>query len=178
MKNLISIRPLSGNACSGFSRVFEANNIFVPEGQLLQYVADGRSGIRSTVIAEVQTHAMAPAGLASVRFGSREGELGGSGRPAELTDLIVLPQYRRNGIASKLLDVIERDISEKVTWLVLRAEKFHSPEAGQAVVSGRGYLPVALKGSAFHGDSIAGVPVSPGSYWAKRLNSRTSMPGT
>lgn len=170
MRSLISVRSLAANACRGLSKAFEASGICLPEHQLLQYVADGRIGGRRSVIAEVQVHVMAPAGMASVRFGFAEEGAGHEDALAELTDLIVLPRYRRNGVATKLLDVIEREISEKATWLVVRGECFHNREAGLPMLAERGYTPAALRGAGFEIGGKFAASVSSGllPFWVKR----------
>ena len=148
MRKLIVVRPLPPDACAQLSRGFEAHGISLTEGQLLQFAAEGRTGRRITLIAEIQSHLMTLAGLVSARFAAGVDQSAPDGGVAELTDLIVLPHCRRNGVAARMLDSIEKAAGRKAVWLVVAVERLPHQQAGRALFAGRGYAPAAWGGTA------------------------------
>lgn len=169
MRKLISVRQLAGINCARLSRELERHGIVLPEVRLQQFMADGQIGKRNTIIAEVQAHLVALAGMASVRFGVLEGEPGGIGSVAELTFLMVLPRYRRNGVATKLLDVIEKDAGQKGVWLVVRVDPCENPDVAKAVFAGRGYSPVVPAGFEADKGKVLKALSRRGLYWGKAV---------
>ncbi len=80
------------------------------------------------------------AGYVFLFYRCKWGGMGGKGVPG-IVDLFVLPAYRQNGIATKLMDVAEEMAAEHHTQVYLDVCLDSRYGAAQRLYMGRGYLP-------------------------------------
>ena len=107
------IRLLQKSDCPIITAAFTAIGWDKPQSQYERYVAQQTSGDRKVYVAEVDGEF---AGYGCVVWVSGYEHFRDAGIP-EIVDLNVLPQFRRNGIASMIMDTAEAAIAERAAKL-------------------------------------------------------------
>lgn len=137
-----------------------------------RYLAEHIAQTRYAVVAEVDGDV---AGYVTLAWKSAYGSFAEQGIP-EVSDLNVLPHHRRRGIATDLLDHIERIAGQRSPLIGLGVGLYADYGQAQRIYVRRGYLPDG------HGVMYANQPVRPGEtvildddatlMFVKRLNVR------
>ena len=106
-------------------------------GQYRRYVSEQESGRRNVLLA---FHDGKFAGYLTVDWQSLYPPFRRDQTP-EVTDFNVLPQFRRRGIGSRLMDEAERRIYERSTVAGIRVGLYSDYGAAQRLYVLRGYVP-------------------------------------
>lgn len=110
------------------------------EWQFLDYVAEREAGIREAWVA---TWDGALAGLVTLHWNPLYAGVAGKGIP-EVQDLMVLPAYRRRGVATRLLDRAEHRASTRSAQIAIGVGLHPGYNAAQRLYVLRGYVPDGL----------------------------------
>ena len=151
MKRLLLVRSLTAPDCARLAREFGYLGLPLSEHELLGMVGEGKLARRMSLVAEVQTHILALVGLISVTLPDQRQIPDCASRLAQLTHLLVPARYRRQGVASRLLDELEKQAVGHVGWLVARPDREVLAEACRELLNKRGYALRAL------GDADSGM---------------------
>ena len=108
-----------------------------PEAQYRKYLAEQNSGVRSCSVATVHEQF---AGYVTVSWRSSYPGFIEQNIP-EIQDLNVLPQFRRQGIASRLLDHAESQVVRKSAVVGIGVGLHPGYNAAQRLYVLRGYIP-------------------------------------
>jgi len=110
------------------------------EWQFLDYVAEREVGIRDAWVAQWDG---ALAGLVTLHYSPLYVGISGKGIP-EVQDLMVLPAYRRRGVASRLLDRVEASARARARQIAIGVGLHPGYNAAQRLYALRGYIPDGL----------------------------------
>src|SRR4051812_30681042 len=138
MKNAgLSIRPLRDRDVTVIADAFRAIGWDKPESQYRRYLGEQESGARAVLVAGLDA---AFYGYVTVCWDSRDPAFKTHHIP-EIEDLNVLPQVRRRGIGSALLDAAERLVAGRsaVVGIGVGVDVDYGP--AQRLYCLRGYVP-------------------------------------
>jgi GNAT superfamily N-acetyltransferase len=136
----VTLRPLLEPDAAVISRAFAAMGWDKPVQLYLDYLAEQRRGIRQCWVALLENEF---SGYATLHFDPLYPGIAGKGIP-EIQDLNVLPQYRRQGIASRLLDHAEQSAGARSSRVAIGVGLHPGYNAAQRLYVLRGYAPDGL----------------------------------
>jgi GNAT superfamily N-acetyltransferase len=110
------------------------------EWQFLDYVAEREVGIRDAWVAAWDG---ALAGIVTLHHNPLYVGIAGKGIP-EVQDLMVVPPYRRRGVASRLLDRVEQSARARASQVAIGVGLHPGYNAAQRLYVLRGYVPDGL----------------------------------
>jgi GNAT superfamily N-acetyltransferase len=125
---------------AGVSRAFLHMGQVRSEWQFFDYVAEREAGIREAWVA---TWDGALAGIVTLHYNPLYVGVAGKGIP-EIQDLMVVPEYRRRGVATHLLDQVEHDARARATHVAIGVGLHPGYNAAQRLYVLRGYVPDGL----------------------------------
>lgn len=131
------IKPLSEEACGLVAQGFLEMGWSKPQGHFEAYYQQQLAGTRLVLVAYVQNEF---AGYLSVLWQSQYPSFAAQGIP-EINDLNVLPRFRQKGVASRLLDVAERECLKQAPAVGLGVGLYADYGAAQRLYVRRGYRP-------------------------------------
>lgn len=146
MATALDIRTLHRTDADALSAAFAAIGWKKPAEQFIRYVAEADSGTRTNWVATVDREM---AGYVTLRWDPDYPGIAGLGIP-EIQDLNVLPQFRRRGIASALLDRAEGVAAPRSAVVAIGVGLHPGYNAAQVLYVRRGYVPDGL--GVTHGD--------------------------
>lgn len=152
MQTTVTVRALGAEDAEVIAAAFAAQGWRKPATQYLAYLREQEAGARDVIVAEV---AGAFAGYVTIVWESDYLPFRVAGAP-EIVDLNVLIRYRRQGVASALLDKAERRIANRSPVAGIGVGMTADYGAAQILYIKRGYCPDG-RGLAMHG-----VPVQYG----------------
>ena len=131
----LGIRPLRDDDPPVIAAAFDELGWPKPESQYRKYLAEQEAGTRDVLVATVDGEY---AGYVTVRWQSPYEPFDGI---PEIQDFNVLPQLRRRGIGSALMDAAEAKVAERSPVVGIGVGLY--PDYGQAqrMYVRRGYLP-------------------------------------
>lgn len=156
MKAAITLRALRAEDAEVIAAAFAAQGWRKPATQYLVYLRQQEAGTRDVLVAEVNDEF---AGYVTIVWESDYLPFRAAGIP-EIVDLNVLLKYRRQGIATALLDKAERRIGKRSRIAGIGVGMTGDYGAAQILYVRRGYRPdgrgLAVRGiSSQHGDQVA-----------------------
>lgn len=107
------------------------------EWQFLDYVAEREAGIRDAWVASCDG---ALAGIVTLHYNPLYAGIAGKGIP-EVQDLMVVPAYRRRGVATCLLDRVEHSARARAAQIAIGVGLHPGYNAAQRLYVLRGYVP-------------------------------------
>jgi GNAT superfamily N-acetyltransferase len=119
------------------SQAFLAQGQMRSEWQFLDYVAEREAGIRDAWVASWNG---ALAGLVTLHWNPLYAGIAGKSIP-EIQDLMVLPAYRRRGVATRLMDQAERSARARAAHVAIGVGLHPGYNAAQRLYVLRGYVP-------------------------------------
>lgn len=131
------LRELETRDCETISRAFAGQGWHKPVAQYLRYLKEQTAGMRVVIIAE---YANDFAGYLTIEWNSRYHFFQAQHIP-EITDLNVLREFQRRGIATALLNEAELRIGEKSPIVGIAVGLTADYGAAQILYARRGYLP-------------------------------------
>jgi GNAT superfamily N-acetyltransferase len=134
------LRPMVTDDAVGISQAFLAMGQVRSEWQFFDYVAEREVGIRDAWVASWNG---ALAGIVTLHYNPLYVGVAGKGIP-EIQDLMVVPEYRRRGVASRLLDQVEHDARARATHVAIGVGLHPGYNAAQRLYVLRGYVPDGL----------------------------------
>lgn len=155
MHKLVTLRALQAEDAERIAAAFAAQGWNKPAAQFLTYLRQQEVGDREVLVAEVNGDF---AGYVTIMWESDYLSFRVAGIP-EIVDLNVLIKYRRQGIATALLDKAERRIARRSPIAGIGVGMTADYGAAQILYVRRGYRPdgrgLAVRGvSAQHGDRV------------------------
>ena len=148
----VRFRALRREDAAAFETAFRAIGWFKPATLFLGYLVDQREGVREVIVAEVEDRV---AGYLTLRWDAHDPVLRERGIP-EIIDLNVLPDFRRRGIGTGLMDRAEARAATRAETVGLGVGLHGGYGAAQRLYVRRGYLPDGT------GALVDGVPVPEG----------------
>lgn len=150
------IRAMHAGDPTVLEAAFAAIGWHKPAFQYERYLAEAARGERLPLVAEVRaaSDAWAFAGYVTVVWQSAYEPFRSQSIP-EIVDLNVLPEYRRRGVGSRLLDAAEEAIGERSPIAGIGVGLYPDYGPAQRMYVLRGYVPDA------RGVCYDGVPVEP-----------------
>jgi GNAT superfamily N-acetyltransferase len=136
----VMLRPLLEPDAPVISGAFAAIGWNKPVQQYVEYLAEQERGIRKCWVALLEDEF---SGYVTLHFDPLYPGIAGKGIP-EIQDLNVLPQYRRRGIASRLLEHAEQSAAARSNRVALGVGLHPGYNAAQRLYALRGYAPDAL----------------------------------
>jgi GNAT superfamily N-acetyltransferase len=133
----LELRHLVAADAAPISRAFLALGQVRSEWQFLDYVAEREAGIRDAWVACWNG---ALAGLVTLHWNPLYAGIAGKGIP-EVQDLMVLPAYRRRGVATRLMDQAERSARARAAYVAIGVGLHPGYNAAQRLYVLRGYVP-------------------------------------
>lgn len=151
----VKLRLLKEADADGIQSAFAEQGWNKPAELYLRYAREQQQGTRVTVVAEADGQF---AGYGSVVWASDYAAFREAGVP-EINDLNVLVKYRRQGVASRLMDEAERIIAERSSVAGIGVGLFSDYGNAQILYVKRGYVPdgrgiYVEPGYAKYGDTI------------------------
>jgi GNAT superfamily N-acetyltransferase len=134
------IRPLIESDAEVISDAFREQGWHRPATHYLAYLVEQRRGIRQCWLALVDGQF---AGYVTLHWNPLYPAIAGKGVP-EIQDLNVLPQYRRRGVASQLLERAERVALSRARFVAIGVGLHPGYNAAQRLYVRRGYVPDGL----------------------------------
>ncbi len=122
------------------SKAFLAIGQVRSEWQFLDYVAEHEVGIREAWIASWNG---ALAGLVTLHWNPLYAGIAGKSIP-EIQDLMVVPAYRRRGVATMLMDYAEQSARQRAAYVAIGVGLHPGYNAAQRLYVLRGYVPDGL----------------------------------
>jgi len=110
------------------------------EWQFLDYVAEREVGIREAWVAAWDG---ALAGIVTLHWNPLYAGVAGKGIP-EVQDLMVVPAYRRRGVATRLLERVEQSARVRASRVAIGVGLHPGYNAAQRLYVLRGYVPDGL----------------------------------
>lgn len=110
------------------------------EWQFLDYVAEREVGIRDAWVALWDGEL---AGIVTLHYNPLYAGIAGKGVP-EVQDLMVVPAFRRRGVASRLLDRVEQSARARAAHVAIGVGLHPGYNAAQRLYVLRGYVPDGL----------------------------------
>jgi GNAT superfamily N-acetyltransferase len=134
------LRPMVTDDAAAISRAFLDMGQARSEWQFFDYVAEREVGIREAWVA---TWGGALAGIVTLHYNPLYVGVAGKGIP-EIQDLMVVAEYRRRGVATRLLDQVEHDARARATHVAIGVGLHPGYNAAQRLYGLRGYVPDGL----------------------------------
>jgi GNAT superfamily N-acetyltransferase len=134
------LRHMIAADAAPISRAFIAMGQVRSEWQFLDYVAEREVGIRDAWVAAWDG---ALAGMVTLHWNPLYGGIAGRGIP-EIQDLMVLPAFRRRGVATRLLDLAEHSAARRAAYVAIGVGLHPGYNAAQRLYVLRGYVPDGL----------------------------------
>jgi GNAT superfamily N-acetyltransferase len=122
------------------SRAFFEMGQVRSEWQFLDYVAEREVGIREAWVASWDGTL---AGMVTLHWNPLYAGIAGRGIP-EIQDLMVLPAFRRRGVATRLLDLAEHSARSRAAHVAIGVGLHPGYNAAQRLYALRGYVPDGL----------------------------------
>jgi GNAT superfamily N-acetyltransferase len=138
MTSVVDVRTLNGADAGALSAAFAAIGWNKPTEQFLRYAADADAGTRVNWVATVDGEI---AGYVTLRWDNPDHPDIASRRIPEIQDLNVLPQFRRRGIASAMLDRAEAAAAQRSSAVGIGVGLHPGYNAAQVLYVKRGYVP-------------------------------------
>jgi GNAT superfamily N-acetyltransferase len=136
----LDIRALRSADASALSAAFTSIGWSKPAEKFVRYAAEADTGSRTNWVAIVHGEM---AGYVTLRWDPDYSGIAGLGIP-EIQDLNVLPQFRRRGIASALLDRAEAEAARRSPVVAIGVGLHPGYNAAQVLYAKRGYIPDGL----------------------------------
>jgi GNAT superfamily N-acetyltransferase len=136
----VRLRHLLERDAPVISRAFAAIGWNKPVQQYVDYLAEQQRGIRQCWVALLENEF---SGYVTLHFKPLYPGIADKGIP-EIQDLNVLPQYRRQGIASRLLDHAEQSAAARSNKVAIGVGLHPGYNAAQRLYVLRGYAPDGL----------------------------------
>ncbi len=136
----LQLRPLLERDAPVISNAFAELGWEKPMQQYLDYLSEQQQGIRECWVA---LHASELCGYVTLHWNPLYPGVAGKGIP-EIQDLNVLPQYRRRGIATRLLDRAELSARARARAVAIGVGLHPGYNAAQRLYVRRGYVPDGL----------------------------------
>jgi GNAT superfamily N-acetyltransferase len=136
----IELRHMLAADAAPISRAFLAVGQVRSEWQFLDYVAEREVGIREAWVASWDG---ALAGMVTLHWNPLYAGIAGRGIP-EIQDLMVLPEYRRRRVATRLLDLAEHAARSRASHVAIGVGLHPGYNAAQRLYVLRGYVPDGL----------------------------------
>lgn len=136
----LEIRPLQTADAAAIAHAFAAIGWHKPAEQYLRYADEQQAGTRDCWVALVDGEI---AGYVTLRWVAEAPHLAARRTP-EIQDLNVLPQFRRRGIASRLLDLAEGAARTRSPEVAIGVGLHPGYNAAQRLYVKRGYVPDGL----------------------------------
>lgn len=133
----LAIRALAGGDPEVLSAAFTAIGWNKPVAQYERYLREQSSGTRDILVAEFDGEF---AGYLTINWEPSYPPFRDASIP-EIQDLNVLPDLRRRGIASRLLDEAESRVAERIDTISIGFGMYADYGAAQRLYVQRGYLP-------------------------------------
>jgi GNAT superfamily N-acetyltransferase len=133
----ITIRQLEQADIQPIADAFALLGWDKPASQYERYLAEQETGTRTVLVALL---ADVFAGYLTVNWQSQSGAFRDTGIP-EIQDFNVLPQYRRQGIGTRLLDEAEALAAQRSDVVGIGVGLFSDYGAAQRLYVRRGYIP-------------------------------------
>lgn len=140
MASAPDIRTLRRIDAVALSAAFAAIGWSKPAEQFVRYAAEADTGNRTNWLATVDGEM---AGYVTLRWDPDYPGIAGLGIP-EIQDLNVLPQFRRRGIASAMLDQAEGVAARRSALVAIGVGLHPGYNAAQVLYVKRGYVPDGL----------------------------------
>jgi GNAT superfamily N-acetyltransferase len=134
------LRPMVTDDAVGISQAFLNMGQMRSEWQFFDYVAEREVGIREAWVA---TWGGVLAGIVTLHYNPLYIGVAGKGIP-EIQDLMVVPEYRRRGVATRLLDQVEHDARARAKHVAIGVGLHPGYNAAQRLYAIRGYIPDGL----------------------------------
>ena len=134
------LRHMAAADAAPISRAFLAMGQIRSEWQFLDYVAERNVGIRDAWVA---SWGGALAGIVTLHWNPLYAGIAGRAIP-EIQDLMVVPGYRRRGVATRLLDLAEHVASSRASQVAIGVGLHPGYNAAQRLYVLRGYVPDGL----------------------------------
>ncbi|GAA1580574.1 GNAT family N-acetyltransferase [Kribbella hippodromi] len=128
-----AIRPLRADDPPVLAAAFDAIGWNKPESQYRRYLAEQEAGDRDVLIATVDD---VFAGYVTVRWVSPYFQV-----IPEIQDFNVLPQYRRRGIGTALMDAAEARVATRSPVVGIGVGLYADYGTAQRMYARRGYIP-------------------------------------
>lgn len=138
--DVVEIRPLSSDDARAISQAFAAIGWNKPAEQYVRYTEEQGAGSRECWVATVDSQF---AGYVTLKWEPDYPGLAGRGIP-EIQDLNVLPDFRRRGIATRLLDRAEGAAAGRSRVVGIGVGLHPGYRAAQVLYAKRGYIPDGL----------------------------------
>ena len=136
----LHLRPLIELDAAVISAAFAELGSDKPVQQFVDYLTEQQLGIRQCWIA---LHGAEFCGYVTLHWNPLYSGIAGKGVP-EIQDLNVLPQFRRRGIASRLLDRAEQSAAARAYSVAIGVGLHPGYNAAQRLYVRRGYVPDGL----------------------------------
>lgn len=140
MRNDIQIREIEAGDTEIIASAFQAIGWNKPESQYLNYLKEQETGKRVVLVAFSEGKF---AGYGNIIWSSSYYPFQEKGIP-EVSDLNVLPQFRRKGIATAIMDRAEAIISKRSDFAGIGFGLYSDYGAAQRMYVLRGYVPDGL----------------------------------
>ena len=137
LPHTIYIRPIESKDCTLISKAFEKYGLNKPRSLYEQYVQWQKEAVRDVLIAEVNGDFT---GYLTIQWESGYEPFKAANVP-EIVDFNVLPDYRRQGIGTKLMDEAERRIKIVSPSAGIGFGLYKDYGAAQILYIKRGYIP-------------------------------------
>jgi GNAT superfamily N-acetyltransferase len=136
----LRLRHMMAADAAPISKAFLAIGQVRSEWQFLDYVAEREAGIRDAWVASWDG---ALAGIVTLHHNPLYAGIAGRGVP-EIQDLMVLPGFRRRGVATRLLDQAEHTARARAAHVAIGVGLHPGYNAAQRLYVLRGYVPDGL----------------------------------
>jgi GNAT superfamily N-acetyltransferase len=137
---MFELREMIAADAAPISRAFMAMGQVRSEWQFLDYVAEREVGIREAWVASWDG---ALAGMVTLHWNPLYAGIAGRGIP-EIQDLMVVPPFRRRGVATRLLDLAEHRARARAAHVAIGVGLHPGYNAAQRLYVLRGYVPDGL----------------------------------
>ncbi len=145
-------RPLRLTDADHFERAFTEIGWHKPATQFHRYLREQEAGLRTVLVAESGGRV---AGYLTILWESGDPVFRAGGIP-EINDFNVLPEFRRQGLGTALMDAAEARVAERSPVVGLGVGLHPGYGSAQRLYARRGYLPDG------QGVVVRGKPVSEG----------------
>lgn len=133
----LQLRPLLESDANAISEAFAAFGLEKPARRYSDYFAERQLGIRDCWLAWLDREL---AGYVTLHWNPLYPGIAGKGIP-EIQDLNVLAPYRRQGIASRLLELAEQTAAARATAVGIGVGLHPGYNVAQRLYVRRGYIP-------------------------------------
>jgi len=136
----LRVRPLLERDAVVISQAFRNVGLHKSVHQFEQYLEEQQQSIRQCWVAHVDGRF---AGYVTLHWNPLYSGIAGKGVP-EIQDLNVLPEYRRQGIATRLIDRAEQSAAARAASVAVGVGLHPGYNAAQRLYAQRGYAPDGL----------------------------------